>query len=319
MKRPISLLISFLGLLAIANAQTLQEYLKLRKHYGITQAAGEEALETFVGSRVVEIQGVVKGTMKVSTGATSILLEKSNGDTMFVSCQSNPPDWLSGNETRVRLIVRADRPTTSDDITAELLGAASENEIAKIEDAPTTRHPGLSSRHDFVPRGSMARTATASEAVPIYAAFIRGRNRRLTEGESTRIAEGVIGYSVRYGVDARLIMAMVMVESGFNPHATSSKGAMGLGQLMPGTAAGMGVSNAYDSIENLYGTVRLIRGHLDNYQRQTGDGYDSLVLALAAYNAGAGAVKRHGGVPPYQQTQNYVRKVIAIYRALCGA
>ncbi len=113
-------------------------------------------------------------------------------------------------------------------------------------------------------------------------------------------------------------MAMVMVESGFNPSATSRTGAMGLGQLMPGTAAGMGVSHAYDSIENLYGTVRLIRNHIENYQRTTGDGYTSLVLALAAYNAGAGAVSRHGGVPPYRETQNYVRKVISIYRALCG-
>src|SRR5206468_2837251 len=103
----------------------------------------------------------------------------------------------------------------------------------------------------------------ASEATPIYASFIRRRNSRLSPNQATRIAEGVIGFSLKYGVDARLIMAMVMVESGFNPSATSRTGAMGLGQLMPGTAAGMGVSNAYDSMDNLYGTVRLIRGHLD--------------------------------------------------------
>ncbi|MCB8931914.1 MAG: lytic transglycosylase domain-containing protein [Chthonomonadaceae bacterium] len=115
-------------------------------------------------------------------------------------------------------------------------------------------------------------------------------------------------------------MAMLMVESGFDPGATSRTGAMGLGQLMPGTARGMGVGNPYDSIENLYGTVRLIRGHLDKYGKQTGNAgsYESLVLALAAYNAGGGAVARHGGVPPYRETQNYIRKVIALYERLSG-
>ncbi|MER3465739.1 MAG: hypothetical protein C4340_00490, partial [Armatimonadota bacterium] len=108
---------------------------------------------------------------------------------------------------------------------------------------------------------------------------------------------------------------------GFNPSATSYKGAMGLGQLMPGTARGLGVRNAYDTYENLYGTVRLVRGHLDKYASvgPNGQKYADLVLALAAYNAGSGAVKRHGGVPPYRETQNYIRKVIDWYKRLCGS
>lgn len=315
MKRLVLLFTLLSCLCATTHAQTLKDYLKLRKANGISQAVGEEALETFVGTRIVEVQGVSKGTMKVSGGPITILLEKSNGDTLFVTCPKGAPDWLNGNETPARMIVKASRATPTSDIQAELLGAAPESSIAPLERKEAPRVKRLSSRGDYVRN---APNVSENEAVSIYAGFIQRRNPRLSDSEAIRMAQGVIGYSIRFGVDARLIMAMIMVESGFNPNATSRAGAMGLGQLMPGTAAGMGVSNAYDSIDNLYGTVRLIRGHLENYQRQTGEDYESLVLALAAYNAGAGAVARHGGVPPYRETQNYIRKVIGIYRALCG-
>jgi len=94
-----------------------------------------------------------------------------------------------------------------------------------------------------------------------------------------------------------------------------------LGQLMPATAASLGVSNPYDPVENVYGSIRYIRGMLD---RMSGNKswdeltWNDLALALAAYNAGPGAVKKHGGIPPYKETQNYVRKVTSIYKKLCG-
>jgi Transglycosylase SLT domain len=302
-------------------AQTFDQYVKLRHQYKITQAVGEEALETFVGQRIMEIKGTVKGTMRVANGDTSVMLEKSNGETMFISCPKGAPDWLDGNEVPVRLIVNAHRESVQSDFEAEMIGAAGEGQVADYEYdldhvQARTRSRGITSRHgDYRVRQL---DLPASDAAPAYAQFILSHNRSLSEGEALKIAQGVLGYSLRFGVDARLIMAMIMVESGFNPHATSRTGAMGLGQLMPGTAAGMGVTDAYDSIDNLYGTVKLIRGHLDTYQRQTGDDYQSLVLSLAAYNAGPGAVSKHGGVPPYRETQNYVKKVIGIYKALCG-
>ena len=104
------------------------------------------------------------------------------------------------------------------------------------------------------------------------------------------------------GVAPELIKAVALVESGFDPHAVSPKGAQGLMQLMPETARQYGVTDAFDPLANLRaGTVHL-RKLLDQFE---GD----LVLALAAYNAGAGAVKRHGGVPNYKETREYVRKV----------
>jgi soluble lytic murein transglycosylase-like protein len=110
-------------------------------------------------------------------------------------------------------------------------------------------------------------------------------------------------------VDARLVMAVVATESNFNASATSRTGAMGLGQLMPATARGLGVRNAYDTRDNLWGAIRLVRGHLEN---NDGD----IALALACYNAGSGAVRRYGGVPPYRETRNYIRKVTDIYLQL---
>ncbi len=107
-----------------------------------------------------------------------------------------------------------------------------------------------------------------------------------------------------YGVDPRLMTALFQQESGFNPRAVSSAGAKGIGQLMPGTAKGLGVKNVFDPVENIRASTRLLAGYLKS-------GY-SPSLALAAYNAGPGAVKKYGGIPPYKETQNYVRSIRAI-------
>jgi soluble lytic murein transglycosylase-like protein len=112
----------------------------------------------------------------------------------------------------------------------------------------------------------------------------------------------------RHGVDPELVLAVVAVESAFQPKAVSPKGAQGLMQLMPRTASSLGVDDAFDPAANLDGGTRYLGSLLTLYG---GD----LQRALAAYNAGAGAVARHGGVPPYRETRDYVRKVIQRYRA----
>ncbi len=112
----------------------------------------------------------------------------------------------------------------------------------------------------------------------------------------------------RYGLDPDLVLAVVGAESGFAPKAVSPKGAQGLMQLMPRTAAELGVVDAFDPAANLDGGSRYLESLLVKYR-------GNLRLALAAYNAGPGAVARHGGVPPYRETQEYVRRVMRRYGA----
>jgi soluble lytic murein transglycosylase-like protein len=112
----------------------------------------------------------------------------------------------------------------------------------------------------------------------------------------------------RAGLDPELVIAVVSVESGFRPQAVSPKGAQGLMQLMPKTAESLGVEDAFNPEQNLDGGVRHLGQLLTLYN---GD----LERALAAYNAGEGAVHRHGGVPPYHETRAYVKKVLERYRA----
>ncbi len=121
--------------------------------------------------------------------------------------------------------------------------------------------------------------------------------------------------ATKYGLDPALLKGLIKQESGFNPNARSGAGAVGLTQLMPGTAAGLGVTDATDPAQAIDGGARYLSEQL---KRFGGDASK----ALAAYNAGPGAVSRFGGVPPYAETQNYVRTVLANaehYRGAVGA
>lgn len=106
-----------------------------------------------------------------------------------------------------------------------------------------------------------------------------------------------------FGVDKSLVKAVIHAESGYNPNAVSRKGAAGLMQLMPSTAQGLKVADSFNPEDNIRGGVRYLRFLLDTFK-------GNVSLALAAYNAGLGKVSKYGGVPPYQETRNYVSKVL---------
>lgn len=120
---------------------------------------------------------------------------------------------------------------------------------------------------------------------------------------ATPYAAEISAAAARNGVDPNLLTGLIRAESNFDPNAGSPAGAQGLTQLMPATAAGLGVANPLDPAQSIEGGARYLRQQLDRFG---GD----VTKALAAYNAGPGAVERFGGVPPYEETQNYVRRVI---------
>lgn len=110
----------------------------------------------------------------------------------------------------------------------------------------------------------------------------------------------------KYNVEPKLVMALIQQESAFNQNAISKAGAQGLMQLMPATAKSLGVNNAFNPKENVEGGVKYLKSLLDKFN-------GNKILALAAYNAGPNAVKKHNGVPPYKETQNYVKNILKNY------
>lgn len=134
---------------------------------------------------------------------------------------------------------------------------------------------------------------------------------RLVPVPTAKVADLVERWSSERGLDPRLVQAVVQVESGYNPKALSNKGAIGLMQLMPGTARDLGVDDPWNPEHNVAGGTQYLRRMLDFF---SGD----LELALAAYNAGPQAVLEHAGIPPYSETRAYVRKILCLYEGACG-
>ncbi len=153
--------------------------------------------------------------------------------------------------------------------------------------------------------GVLCLTDRNAEGYRVYMVFrdIMRQYGHVNRGEIVSIATR---WSERYGLDPRLVQSVIEVESGFCNEVTSSAGAEGLMQIMPETQRDLGVTQPFDPNENIAGGVRYLRQMLDRF--------GSLELALAAYNAGPGNVEKYGGVPPFKETRNYVRKVLALYK-----
>lgn len=144
----------------------------------------------------------------------------------------------------------------------------------------------------------------SDKACGLFGVSQQSGHSRIVRGRRAALLPFVASVACAEGVPAALLDALILQESRYNTAAVSHRGAMGLTQLMPGTARAMGIVNPWSALQNLQGGARYLKQQLDAFGR-----YD---LALAAYNAGPGQVRRHKGVPPFRETRGYVRSVLGI-------
>lgn len=214
--------------------------------------------------------------------------------------------------------------TSAAPLTDPAAAAASAEPVAP---APQSAAPAAAAQ----PTGTGPTTTTAGGAfqppyemvspahLAILERYITTRNTKLTAKVRQYIAAEIIRVAHKHGVRWEFFAALVTAESNFNPYVTSNKGAAGLSQLMPGTAAEVGVpvNRRYDIRLNLEGGMAYLRRQLNRYTHL--DASTQFQLTLASYNAGPGAVQRHGGVPPYRETIQYIERISGYYRDLTNA
>ncbi|MCS6830333.1 MAG: lytic transglycosylase domain-containing protein [Armatimonadota bacterium] len=311
-------------------------FVKARQSLKATPVGGVSDLQQNVHlyrGKVVELTATVKGVSRVGD-AQVVVLQSLDGASVCPRTSQLLQEQL-GAQLRVLLRVGEGNFVGLSD--AELIHAVHEADIALWEaqqrrkqeapKPPQRAARALTSRFNTPVRTSQGAVITFeqwhSAVYDAYARAISRFNPRLKPQQIEVITNSILAFSWYYRVDPRLVVAMVLAESGFRPDAVSRAGAMGLGQLMPRTARGLGVSNPFDPVQNLAGSIRLLHGHLNTYSggrayREGTVSWNDIILAMAAYNAGSGAVRKYGGVPPYRETQTYVRRVIQLYKQLCG-
>jgi soluble lytic murein transglycosylase-like protein len=217
---------------------------------------------------------------------------------LWAESGSRPPNITASTESGRKIYVNDEVPASRSSATAFTLSRS------RLMYWSSTEH-----RYKPVPTSGAAIRAARSAASEVNSYLDGGSPLNLTRDRlftQEQVDAAIDQAAARHNVDPNLVRSVVKVESNFNPNAVSSKGAMGLMQLMPGTARSLNVTNPFDPEQNVDAGVRHLKKLLESYG---GD----VRLSLAAYNAGSGAVARSAGVPRYPETQNYVRRITNLY------
>ena len=298
--------------------------------------------------RVLETAATVSGIVSAGDDKTALLsLPDGSSVALPIPAGLRGAGWLdSGASVRVLLAAVADDPALPSGL--RLVAVAPEGDIVARDLAAKRQATLLASA---LPRGRQLSSrslsgrrsgrravvyyadtnpghpagALSARALSIYAPYrslVRRWNRRLSDTDVDKITTSILYFSDVNNLDPRLPVAMIIAESDFDLYSTSRTGAMGLCQLMPENAREFGISNAYDPVQNIGAAVHMLRGHLDSYGGAPANAgvipFNQIALTMAAYNAGPGAVRKYHGVPPYRETQRYIKRVAALYRQMCA-
>jgi len=333
---------------APGNAATNADYLAERVQHAVVTPAGDRPLAAQMpglANRVIEIEGVVKGIAAKESAEegnyAEYQLKLGPGQMARVATETETPAVGLGD--RLRVLARAPKSgvvleevasarvddasmpasaaqTDGSMLNREFTNAIPPRDILKQAKQAAPEAEAATAKALIVKRakGRVAawktarakkKAAAASGQARIYASKIQQVNGDIDAGTAAKIAVVVLKKSRKHGVDPRLVFALLAQESRFNPRAVSPVGAQGLGQLMPATARGLGVRDSFDIEQNVEGSVRYLA---EQMQAFGGD----FRRALAAYNAGPGNVQRYGGIPPFRETQHYVKTITTHYRQL---
>lgn len=338
-------------------AMPVGDYLALRRKLGFDRTlnyAVVSADASRYANKVFEVSGIVNGNIRGERAVTFMVTLPSADAIALVAPVSDAALVTSPSSPSVRVLVRVKEGVVSNLAPLEALAIADDAQVRYRERAASEAEARAKASREARGKGQeasrglrltsaaggvklramtgalaglsdLARRYLSPEAqsiYPYYYAFIANHNKRLSAGETDAIAVSILYFAQRHRVDPRLVVALIIAESDFRPGTTSHKGAMGLGQVMPDEARSFKLTNPYDPIQNVRVSVNMLRMKLDMYrERGVPDGQltmRQIELAMAAYNAGAGAVKKHGGIPPYRETQRYVQRVVSVYKSLCG-
>jgi soluble lytic murein transglycosylase-like protein len=332
-----------------AGADPVAAFLQARQNVAaalLSPAQAADAVQhpgSYAG-RSFDVAVAVSGRVEVDGQQTALLVLGEQTFSVTIPASLRGADWLdSGARLRVLLTAAPDDAALPSGL--RLAAAAPEGDIVGMEKTQAARQSALMARQASLASRALPMRrdgrrsaepmayavvghpagALSARALAIYGPYrglVRRWNRRLSETDVDKITTSILYFSDLNNIDPRLVVATIIAESDFDIHSTSRAGAMGLAQIMPDEAHGLGVTDAYDPIQNIGAAVHLLRGHLDKYGGAPANGgvipFNQIALTMAAYNAGPGAVRKYHGVPPYRETRRYIARITALYRQMCG-